>query len=379
MPIVPIPTPQLASPPLSDCHRILDANLNRAREALRVMEDIARFVLSSGALAAELKASRHDLRRLAELARLDPVGMAAWRDTPGDVGTGTTTDAETQRRGLLDVAIAAGKRAGEALRVIEECVKTLPAPTSLPPTTSTEPRDDPASLAKSLRYRVYDQERRLLLALGTSGGHLRQWRLCVLITESQCAGRPWMQIAAQALRGGADCLQLREKDLSDRELLSRAKQLIDVCRAHGGACIVNDRADIAILSGADGVHLGQDDLRVADVRRMAGRGLIVGVSTANMTQALQAAEDGADYCGCGPMFPSTTKAKPTLSGPEYLRQYLANERTARLPHLAISGITRENVGALTAVGCRGVAVSSAVCGAPDPEAAAREIVAKLAV
>lgn len=362
---------------MADPRRILDANLNRAREGLRVMEDIARFVLSSGSLAAELKDSRHQLRRIAEAARLDALTLAAWRDTPNDVGTGITTDPETQRRGLLDVAIAAGKRAGEALRVIEECVKALP---EVPPADSpTAPRVEvsPASLAKDLRYRVYDQERRLLLALGTADGRVRQWRLCVLITESLCANRPWPEVAALALKGGADCLQLREKGLSDRELLRRARQLVDVCRSHGGMCIINDRPDIALLSEADGVHLGQEDLSIADVRRIAGRSLIVGVSTANMTQALRAAEDGADYCGCGPIFPSSTKAKPALSGPEYLRQYLADERTARLPHLAISGITSDNVGTLASVGCRGVAVSSAVCGAVEPEAAALEIVQRL--
>ncbi len=358
---------------MPDARRILDANLNRAREALRVMEDLARFVLSSGSLSGDLKAARHDLRRIAETAGLSAVELAAWRDTPGDVGTGVTTDAETQRVGLLDVAIAAGKRAGEALRVIEEVAKTLAVNAA---SARSEPTD-PAALAKALRYRVYELERRLLLTMGTTDGRVRQWRLCVLITESQCAGRPWTDVAARALRGGAECLQLREKDLSDAELLRRARTLVDVCRVHGGVCIVNDRPDIALLSGADGVHLGQEDLGVADVRRLAGRGLIVGVSTANMTQALQAAADGADYCGCGPMFPSTTKAKPALSGPEYLRAYLADDRTARIPHLAISGISAANVATLAEAGCRGVAVSSSVCGAADPEAAAREIVSRL--
>ncbi len=338
--------------------RILDANLNRAREALRVMEDVARFTLSDGDLAADLKDARQSLRSIAQHAALDPILLAAWRDTPGDVGTSLTTDSERRRANVRDVAIAAGKRAGEALRVIEECAKLDPATAA-------------AAETKALRYRVYDLEKRLTLALGA--GRARQWRLCVLLTESLCAEREWQDVAAGALRGGADCLQLREKELGAAETLARAKRLAAMCAEHGATCIINDRPDIALLARADGVHLGQEDLAIADARRIAGRALLVGVSTTNMDQARAAASDGADYCGLGPMFPTTTKHKPTLAGPEYLRQYLADAQTSRIPHLAIGGINAANVGTLANAGCTGIAVSSAVCSAADPEQACREL------
>jgi thiamine-phosphate pyrophosphorylase len=336
--------------------RLLDANLNRAREALRVMEDCARFILSDADLTAKLKDARHEIRRIIE-ALPDPCRCAlAWRDTPADVGTPITTDPERHRETIHDLALAAGKRAGEALRVIEESAKLH--------------QGNATTLAKSLRYRVYDLERTLTLALGT--GRARQWRLCVLITESLCT-RPWEQVAADALDAGADALQLREKSLSGAELLGRAKRLTAMCCEHHASAIVNDRPDIALLAGAAGVHLGQDDLNITDARRLAGMSLLIGISTTDMAQARAAAREGADSCGLGPMFPTTTKDKPHLAGPAYLREYLADPQTARLPHLAIGGISPANVSQLVAAGCRGVAVSSAVCAAPDPAAVCREL------
>ncbi len=343
---------------MTDAARILDANLNRAREALRVMEDVARFSLSDAELAADLKTARQSLRAIAEAAGLDPGVLAACRDTPGDVGTTVTTEAERTRATIREIAIAAGKRAGEALRVIEECTK-LNADSAA------------AALAKSFRYTVYDLEKRITLALGTGRAH--QWRLCVLITESLCNGQRWEQVASAALRGGADMLQLREKALDSRELLARATRLVALCREHSACCIINDRPDIAMLARADGVHLGQTDLTVQDVRKLVGFSLLVGVSTTNMQQARQAALGGADICGLGPMFPTITKHKPEIAGPAYLRDYLADEQTARIPHLAIGGISPANISELVAAGCRGIAVSSAVCGACDPESVCREL------
>jgi thiamine-phosphate pyrophosphorylase len=342
---------------MRDAGRMLDANLNRAREALRVMEDCARFVLEDAELAAGLKEARHGVREIVDASPEACRCVLAWRDTPGDVGTPITSDAERNRATIRDVAAAAGKRAGEALRVVEECVK-LHGPNL-------------GGMCKALRYRVYELERRLILALGT--GRARQWRLCVLITESLCLDGAWERVSAAALDGGAECLQLREKSLVDAELLRRARRLSAMCRERGAACIVNDRADIALLAGADGAHLGQEDVCVGDVRRLAGMTLLVGVSTTNMEQARAAAADGADYCGVGPMFATTTKEKPQLAGPAYLREYLAEARTARLPHLAIGGIGPRNVAELVAAGARGVAVSSAVCGAKDPAGVCREI------
>lgn len=336
--------------------RILDANANRAREALRVMEDYSRFIVDDADVCVRLKSIRHDLR--AALDRLGPGVLEANRDVAGDVGTTLKTDAEGNRASVAAVVIAAGKRLGESLRSIEEYLKTMDA--------------GAAAAVESLRYRAYDAEQRLQRRLGTAIAP--QWRLCVLITESLCA-RPWLDVLDAALEGGADCIQLREKNLEDGRLLGRATVVVERCRAAGAASIINDRADVALLVGADGVHLGQSDLPVGHVRRLVGRQLLIGVSTASMAQAEAAAKAGADYCGVGPMFHTTTKDKPQLAGPAYLREYLAR---VPLPHLAIGGINDRNVGELLDAGVAGVAVSSYVCACDEPAAAVRRLCAALA-
>jgi thiamine-phosphate pyrophosphorylase len=188
----------------------------------------------------------------------------------------------------------------------------------------------------------------------------------VLLTESLCAHHPWDRVAQLALEGGADCLQLREKNLDGGALLRRARVLLELAKPHGASVIINDRADIALAAGAHGVHLGQTDLSVSHVRVIAGRRLLIGVSTSNLEEARVAVRAGADYCGVGPMFPTTTKHKDVIVGPDYLKQYLADPLASRVPHLAIGGIDADRASTLLQVGCRGIAVSSAVCGHSNP-------------
>jgi thiamine-phosphate pyrophosphorylase len=339
--------------------RMIDANANRAREALRVMEDAARFGLDHPTLSAALKALRHDLHAAIEFVGVDRGLLLANRDTPGDVGTTISTPAEHERAGLRDVVLAAGARLSEALRVIEESAKALG-------------RD--GSGIERLRYRAYEVEKELGLAMGT--GRCPQYRLCVLITEALCVCHGWEEVVTLAVAGGADCVQLREKDLPDRALLTRARRLVEIAKdgsGDGGVDVfINDRPDVAMLAGADGVHLGQTDLSVADVRSLVGFGLLVGVSCSTLEQAKRAVREGADVVGLGPMFASSTKPKDRLAGPGLVREYLADPVT--VPHLAISGIGPENIGRLVEVGCRGVAVSGCVCGAEDPEGVCRELV-----
>ncbi|MFN0133255.1 MAG: thiamine phosphate synthase [Phycisphaerales bacterium] len=338
--------------------RILDANANRAREALRVLEDCARFALDHEPLARRAKELRHDLTAaLAPFPRLD---LLAARDTNADVGTSISTPGELARAGLPAIAAAAASRLTEALRSIEESAKALG--TSAP-------------VFESLRYRAYSLDRDLGLALASRAAP--QWRLCVLLTQSLCTHHHWLDTASLAIRGGADCLQLREKSLDDADLLDRARRLVDLARAapHPVSVIINDRPDIALLARADGVHLGQTDLPIADARSLVGARLLIGASTTNLDQARDALRQGADYLGLGPMFHTTTKHKNHISGPAYLRDALADPALAAIPHLAIGGISAVNAHLLT--NCRGIAVSSAICSAPDPAAAARALLTAL--
>lgn len=332
--------------------RIIDANANRTREALRVLEETARFILEDPALSEQLKAMRHDFAQ----ALPDSQALIAHRDTPGDVGTQISTDAEQSRRGLPDVVAAAGSRLSEALRVIEEYSKLADLGPGFAQLAQT---------AERVRYQGYEVTQKLMLQLGL--GNAPQWRLCLLLTQSLCE-TPWRSVLQHAVKNGVDCIQVREKDMEAGPLLGHIREVIELVAGRVDV-IVNDRPDLAMLAGAQGVHLGQTDLGPADVRKLLGDQMIIGVSTSNPDQAKQANADGADYCGVGPMFPTTTKHKPTIAGVDYLRDYLAWDG---LPHLAIGGITPDNMDELVEAGCQGVAVSSAICSAKDPgEAAAR--------
>jgi len=337
---------------------MLDANANRAREAVRVLEDVARFALDHQRLSAALRALRHDLDAAVRAVVPDALLMAANRDTPGDVGAAA---AGATRANLRDVADANGARAGEALRVCEECAALLG-------------EGAPPGAFDALRYRAYDAHRALVLALGSPAR--RQFRVCVLLTAELCTHHAWERVAELALDAGTDCLQLREKTLPDREFLARARTLVRMCRGRA-AVFVNDRPDIALLAGADGVHVGQADLPIADVRRLCGASLLIGVSTGSLPEAIAAAEAGADLCGVGSMYHTTTKQKPVVAGVAYLREYLACPRTGCVPHFAIGGVTPGRAGELARAGCRGVAVSRAVCSAPDPGAAVAAILRAL--
>lgn len=351
--------------------RILDANLNRAREGLRVLEDVARFALSRQDLCSRIKDLRHALASALQTdaasdAATDPatdaVRLLSSRDTPGDVGTTVTNATEAHRASLGDVATAAAKRTQEALRSCEESAKALGSAAA-------------ASAFERARYEAYELERRVVLAMG-NWSKRRPFALCVLITESLCtgSGRGWRAVAAEAAKGGADCLQLREKPgvdgLDDGALLARACEFVEIAHANGAAAFINDRADIALLAGADGVHLGQSDLPIARVRELVGTRLLVGVSTENLEQARAAVSAGADLCGVGPMFTTTTKHKERIVGVDYLRAYLDDDACRGVPHLAIGGINPDRARELARAGCRGVAVSSYVCGSDDPRGAA---------
>jgi len=292
----------------TNVYRVLDANANRAREALRVAEEAARFALERPDLAEALKGARHDLREA--LGRLDARKLLLARDTAGDVGTELTTDGETARAGTADVARAAFKRLTEALRAIEEYSKTIDAAV--------------ASAVERLRYRAYDLEKRFEEA-SRPAGKLAAGGLCVLVTESLCR-RPWHEVLRGALAGGAAAIQVREKE---------------------------------------SVHVGRGDLAPQEARRIVGPDRIVGTSTHSLEQALAAAEAGADYIGCGPMFQSTTKPQEVIPGPS-----LAAEVTAKvgLPVMAIGGICAGNAAEVLAAGAGWLAVSSAVCAAVLPTA-----------
>lgn len=341
--------------------RILDANYNRAREGLRVVEEAARFWLNDDAITMAFKDLRHELAALAEQT---PGGMAqllAGRNVQGDVGAASGGAAELARVDLADVVAANFKRVQEAARALEEYGKLAGHPGVM--------------RIKALRFQVYDLERRLLPCLTVIEGFKVQrpdYTLYVVTGTQFSRGRDSLAVMSDAIRGGAGVIQLREKELDGKSLLALGRQLRQLTRKTGVTLIVNDRVDVALAVDADGVHLGQGDLPVSEARRLLGPGKIIGVSVLTLDQALKAREDGADYLGVGPVFATATKedAGPAL-GLELLSQVAEQ---VDLPQVAIGGITAENAAAVAAAGADGMAVVTAVVAADDVADAAAGLI-----
>ena len=197
----------------------------------------------------------------------------------------------------------------------------------------------------------------------------------LILDPAAAAGRPLEGIAGQALLQGIRTFQLRVKTLETGVFYELASTLAPVIHAAGGLFIVNDRCDVALAVGADGVHLGQEDLPVAEARALLGPGMLIGISTHNLVQALEAEALGADYLGFGPIFPSPTKRHPEpVVGIERLREVRAR---VRLPIVGIGGINAANIRMVADAGSDAPAVLSAVLAAPDPTGAIAELMIAL--
>ncbi len=341
-----------------DLGRIIDASANRAREGLRVAEDYVRFVLDDPGLTRRLKEVRH--RLAAALQGFDQDLLIASRDTRDDVGTHIMTPSEQIRENPRAVLTANFKRVAEALRTLEEYGKLIDVWL--------------AGRFEVLRYDVYTLEKLTLTAVHAYRS-LGEARLMVLVGGLPTFGDlTW--VVGEALAGGADVIQLREKNLSDRELLSRAREVRILTAQAKARFILNDRSDLARLAGADGVHLGQDDVSIREARRIVGPSLLIGVSTHNRTQLDAAVLSGAGYLGVGPVFPSATKdfSEPELAGLAYVQ---SAAETTNIPWFAIGGITEANVDRVLQAGATRIAVSAAVVRADRPRRAAARLKAKL--
>jgi thiamine-phosphate pyrophosphorylase len=185
-----------------------------------------------------------------------------------------------------------------------------------------------------------------------------------------------VDMATAAARGGAGIVQLRHKTLARGELLDLARRIRTVTAHAGVLFVVNDHVDIALLSGADGVHLGPDDLSVASARRVAGARLLIGASASSPEAARAAIADGADYLGSGPAFATPIKTEKQVIGPKGVAA-IATAVGPAVPVFAIGGIDESNIAQLIAEGLRRVCVIRAVSGAPDPEQAAHRLHAML--
>jgi thiamine-phosphate diphosphorylase len=206
--------------------------------------------------------------------------------------------------------------------------------------------------------------------------------LYVLIDPAACRGRDPVEVARAALAGGAGLLQWRDKLRDKGEQMPQARAVYELCREHDAAFVVNDHADLALVlagggrpeRGAIGVHVGQKDLPPAAVRAIVPDYFLVGVSTNNRDEAVRAEADGASYIAVGDLFGTSSKEGTRAASPTRLAEVRAG---VSLPVFGIGGITRANAHEVMTAGAAGVAVISAVCAAPDPEQAARDLIASL--
>ncbi|MCX6021914.1 MAG: thiamine phosphate synthase [Chloroflexi bacterium] len=341
--------------------RILDANFDRAREALRVLEDLARFGLDDRPLAVAFRAER---RKLGAMASPHLLSLLDARQAAEDVGAPAPGRPPETRRDLTDVAAANARRAQEALRVLEELAKLPDAPAGLD-----------AAVLEGARFTVYDLERRLIGGLTRKSLAERVSGLYFIIDPAVTAGRDPLMVTRAALEGGARVVQWRDKLRSKGEQLPQARAFAALCREAGAVSIMNDHPDLAVAAGTDGVHLGQKDLPLAEVRRFLPLGMIIGVSTATLGEAVAASDGGADYVAVGAMFPSRSKDDTRPAGTATLRQVRAR---VRRPLVAIGGIGPANAAEVVQAGADALAVISAVSLADDVAEAARELVRRIA-
>ena len=344
---------------------MIDANLNRMNEGLRVLEDVARFVLDDAQLSQRLRALRHELARDTKGLRTE---LLSHRDSDEDVGRHYASSSEPKSpveqaasaRTLLDLVAANARRVQESLRVIEELAK-------LPELSA---RLNSASFERG-RFNLYSLEKDLISRISRRDKREKISGLYVILDRQFLAGRDEMDVAAGIIEAGARVIQLRDKQGSKRELLSVAQKLKELCTKADVLFIMNDYLDLALAVDADGVHVGQKDLPLPVIRKELPVDRIVGCSVTTVLQATKAERDGADYVAVGSIFPTATKKDATMVGLSRLREV---RQKVSIPVVAIGGINRTNVGQVLNAGADAVAVISAVLGERDVREAARRLV-----
>lgn len=332
-------------------YRILDANYNRASEGLRTLEEIARFRANASQLQLQLKSLRHQLASALQFLPVEELLKS--RSATGDVGPENSLRSELERTSLEEIQTAAAHRIQQALRALEEFSKPL--------------HPQAASAFAKIRYSAYDLLSKALLHLASHKIPFEKAQIYLLV-DLKLDAAAWLEHLQKLVDAGADIIQIRDKQADGSILLERCQQAVELTSPTPVRIIVNDRPDIALMSGADGVHLGQEDLPVAAVRNWVGQRLSIGLSTHNAQQVSTAEKSSADYIGCGPTFPSTTKQFDRFSGLEFLHQAAATS----LPAFAIGGITLERLPKVLETGFRRVAIAGDVHQASDPYQRVRE-------
>jgi len=340
----------------SEVIRIIDANLNRASEGLRVLEELVRFVLSDASLTEKLKSVRHEIVT-GDLTFNQRLLNARRAET--DVGADITLPGQGGKA-LAELAVTNSRRVQEALRVLEETAKLE---TNIP-NLSTDG-------FRRARFVIYTIEQELVLKLLRKEKVQSVCGVYPIIDTQGLKGKDHISAAKAIIKGGARVIQFRDKVQHKRDVFPIAVELRKLCSDTGVTFIMNDYLDIALASDADGLHIGQEDLPAKEARRLLPQDKILGVSASTLQLAVQAEKDGADYIGHGAIYPTGSKDGAAAVGLSRLPEI---KKAVSIPVVAIGGINQNNVADVMKAGADGVAVISAILGAESPEAATRDMI-----
>ncbi len=335
--------------------RLIDANLDRIREGLRVLEDIARFVLDDASLAELLKKMRHDIA--GENGELQ-MQLLYSRKAGSDVGAFLNVPQGTERKSLLDVTVANARRVEEALRVVEEIAK-LPDSGLM------------AETFQKMRFSVYQIEQDIVARLSRRDKREKMTGLCVVVDLDVQTGNNIREIVEKVIRAGARIIQLRASLCTPKQLFAAAQEIGNACISREVMFVITHFPDVAAISHADGVYLEQDDLPLPEVRRILPVDKIIGCSVTSVAQAQKAEADGADYLSVGPVFRTPLYEEVESVGLEKLGQIVD---VTTLPVMAVGGIDRGNIISVTKTGVRSCAVDVSMMELANIEDATRELV-----
>ena len=322
--------------------QIIDANLDRAREGLRVLEDWARFALGSEHLVIKIK----NFRQILGKNHLEMYKKS--RNYIEDQCKGLSHVEQINRKSPDKIISCNSARVQESLRVIEEF--------------SRNHNKELSKVASKIRYEVYTLEIELL------NFNYRKIAESIISENSLYAitdqKENLLEIIEKILLAGVKIIQYRFKNGTDKNHLKEAIQIKSLCKKYNSLLIINDRIDIALASNADGIHLGQDDIDITTARKLIGSSKIIGVTANNQTDINNAIKNGCDYIGVGPVFQTFTKKNKEPLGIEKIKDLT---KEIKIPWFAIGGINKENISSLKINGIRKVALVSGLLNSEDPK------------
>jgi thiamine-phosphate pyrophosphorylase len=340
-------------------YRIIDANFNRAREAARVIEEYCRFVLNSKSLSERAKQLRHQLCRVVD--GLDSNLLLSSRDTKNDVGIGQVVADQYGRNQLSDCLVAACRRLTEALRALSECTQSQ--------------KESVWQVFEQLRYSAYTLEKDIFL-LSRPAERFEKVSLYVMLSGDNAADM--LSLAGKCIAGGADCIRLQAQNLEDHSFLTFATDLVRLCKENGVISIINKRVDIALASGADGVHLDQDDLPIECVRKLQLGPMIIGKSTYSTEQLRAAIIEQPTYVTVGSVCSPAEGSSMNPVDPEYLREATNILENTAIASVVTGGINMANVDSVIAAGIGRIAICVDITKVKEPTEFCRFLKQKIA-